>query len=85
MPNKGMEKKKKNVTNSGNRMDKNMGYNNGGMMPNAPMSAMYRAGGKLYMGGGKTMMMDKTMSNKDDVQKRFGGGGMTEPSMKKNK
>ena len=38
-----------------------------------------------YMGGGKTSMMDKTMSNKDDVQKKFGGGGMTEPSMKKNK
>jgi len=65
-------------------------YNMGGktentMMPRAPMSAMYRKGGQLYMGGGKTMMMDKTMSNKDDVQKRFGGGGMTEPSMKKNK
>ena len=47
------------------------------------MSSMYRKGGALYMGGGKTM--DSTMSYKDDVQKRFGGGGMTEPSMKRNK
>ena len=65
-------------------------YNMGGktmntMMPRAPMSAMYRKGGQLYMGGGQTMAMDKTMSNKDSVQKRFGDGGMTGPSMKKNK
>ena len=82
MPMKDMGLKKKNQMKNS--------YMGGGkvmntMMPNAPTSAMYRAGGKLYMGGGKTMMMDKTMSNKDDVQKRFGGGGMTEPSMKKNK
>ena len=64
---------------------KNMGYMGGGgtMMPTAPVSSMYRMGGKLYMGGGKTM--DNTMSYKDDVQKKFGGGGMTEPAMKKNK
>ena len=65
---------------------KNMGYMGGGgtMMPTAPVSSMYRMGGKLYMGGGKTM--DSTMSYKDDVQKKFGGGGMTDqPAMKKNK
>ena len=65
---------------------KNMmsGYMGGGtMMPTAPVSSMYRTGGKLYMGGGKTM--DSTVSYKDDVQKKFGGGGMTEPAMKKNK
>jgi len=64
---------------------KNMGYMGGGgtMMPTAPVSSMYRMGGKLYMGGGKTM--DSTMSYKDDVQKKFGGGGMTEPAMKKKK
>ena len=66
---------------------KNMmsGYMGGGgtMMPTAPVSSMYRTGGKLYMGGGKTM--DSTVSYKDDVQKRFGGGGMTEPAIKKNK
>ena len=56
----------------------------GTMMPTAPVSSMYRMGGKLYMGGGNTKA-DNTMSYKDDVQKRFGGGGMTEPSMKKNK
>ena len=56
----------------------------GTMMPTAPVSSMYRMGGKLYMGGGNTKM-DNTMSYKDDVQKRFGGGGMTEPSMKRNK
>ena len=64
---------------------KNMmsGYMGGGtMMPTAPVSSMYRMGGKLYMGGGKTM--DSTMSYKDDVQKKFGGGGMTDqPAMKK--
>ena len=62
---------------------KNMGYMGGGtMMPTAPVSSMYRMGGKLYMGGGKTM--DSTMYYKDDVQKRFGGGGMTDqPAMKK--
>jgi len=55
----------------------------GTMMPTAPVSSMYRMGGKLYMGGGDTKM-DNTMSYKDDVQKMF-GGGMTEPSMKRNK
>ena len=30
------------------------------------------------------MAMVKTMSNKDSVQKRFGYGGMTGPSMKKS-
>jgi len=63
---------------------KNMGYMGGGgtMMPTAPVSSMYRKGGKSYMGGGKTM--DSTMSYKDDVQKRFGGGGITDqPAMKK--
>ena len=65
-------------------------YNMGGqtgntMMPKAPMSKMYQKGGKLYMGGGGTMMTDKTPSFKDDMQRRFGGGGMTGPSMKKNK
>jgi len=56
------------------------------MMPKAPMSSMYRKGGTLYMGGGDTKM-DNTMSYKDDVQKKFGGGGMTmsQPAMKKNK
>ncbi len=61
------------------------GYMGGGgdMMPTAPVSSMYRMGGKLYMGGGDTKM-DNTMSYKDDVQKRFGGGGMTDqPAMKK--
>jgi len=50
------------------------------------MSSMYRKGGTLYMGGGDTKM-DNTMSYKDDVQKKFGGGGMTmsQPAMKKNK
>ena len=65
---------------------KNMGYMGGGgtMMPTAPVSSMYRKGGKSYMGGGKTM--DSTMSYKDDVQKKFGGGGMIDqPAMKKNK
>ena len=67
---------------------KNMmsGYMGGGtMMPTAPVSSMYRKGGTLYMGGGNTQM-DNTMSYKDDVKKRFGGGGMTDqPAMKKNK
>ena len=55
------------------------------MMPKAPMSSMYRMGGKLYMGGGNTKA-DNTMSYKDDVQKRFGGGmTMSQPAMKKNK
>lgn len=67
---------------------KNMmsGYMGGGgtMMPTAPVSSMYRTGGKLYMGGGKTM--DSTVSYKDDVQKKFGGGmTMSQPAMKKNK
>jgi len=65
---------------------KNMmsGYMGGGtMMPNAPVSSMYRMGGKLYMGGGKTM--DSTMSYKDDVQKKFSGGMTDQPAMKKNK
>ena len=84
MPNKNMGLKRKNATNSGNLMDKNMGYMGGGMTPQAPMSKMYQKGGKLYMGGGNTSM-DNTMSYKDDVQKKFGGGGMTGPSMKKNK
>ena len=77
MPNKKNGLKKKNMID---------GYMGGGnpMMPKAPMSSMYRMGGKLYMGGGNTKA-DNTMSYKDDVQKRFGGGGMTEPSMKKNK
>ena len=79
MPMKDMGLKKKNQMKNS--------YMGGGntMMPKAPMSAMYRRGGQLYMGGGQTMAMDKTMSNKDSVQKRFGGGGMTGPSMKKNK
>ena len=74
---------KKNGLKKKNMMD---GYMGGGgtMMPTAPMSSMYRMGGKLYMGGGNTKM-DNTMSYKDDVQKRFGVGGMTEPSMKRNK
>jgi hypothetical protein len=76
MPNKKNGLKKKNMMNS---------YMGGGgtMMPNAPVSSMYRMGGKLYMGGGNTKT-DNTMSYKDDVQKRFGGGGMTDqPAMKK--
>jgi len=76
MPNKKNGLKKKNM------MD---GYMGGGgtMMPTAPVSSMYRMGGKLYMGGGNTKA-DNTMSYKDDVQKRFGGGGMTDqPAMKK--
>mgnify|MGYP003678506214 FL=1 len=73
------------MPNKKNGLKKNMGYMGGGtMMPTAPVSSMYRMGGKLYMGGGNTKT-DNTMSYKDDVQKRFGGGGMTEPSMKKNK
>ena len=70
-------------------------YNMGGgtmmpntMMPKAPMSSMYRAGGKLYMGGGATMK-DNTPSFKDEMQKKFGGGmtdmKMSQPAMKKNK
>ena len=62
---------------------KNMMGGGGTMIPTAPVSSMYRKGGKSYMGGGKTM--DSTVSYKDDVQKRFGGGGMTEPAIKKNK
>ena len=54
----------------------------GTMMPTAPVSSMYRMGGKLYMGGGDTKM-DNTMSYKDDVQKRFGGGMTDQPAMKK--
>ena len=73
MPNKKNGLKKKNMM---------MGGGNP-MMPKAPMSSMYRKGGTLYMGGGDTKM-DNTMSYKDDVQKRFGGGGMTDqPAMKK--
>ena len=61
---------------------KNMMGGGGTMIPTAPVSSMYRKGGKSYMGGGKTM--DSTMSYKDDVQKRFGGGGITDqPAMKK--
>ena len=73
---------KKNGLKKKNMID---GYMGGGnpMMPKAPMSSMYRMGGKLYMGGGNTKT-DNTMSYKDDVQKRFGGGGMTDqPAMKK--
>ena len=63
---------------------KNMMGGGGTMIPTAPVSSMYRKGGKSYMGGGKTM--DSTMSYKDDVQKKFGGGGMIDqPAMKKNK
>ena len=73
MPNKKNGLKKKNMM---------MGGGNP-MMPKAPMSSMYRKGGTLYMGGGDTKM-DSTMSYKDDVQKKFGGGGMTDqPAMKK--
>ena len=70
------------MPNKKNGLKKNMGYMGGGtMMPTAPISSMYRKGGTLYMGGGDTKM-DNTMSYKDDVQKRF-GGGMSQPAMKK--
>ena len=72
------------MPNKKNGLKKNMGYMGGGgtMMPTAPVSSMYRMGGKLYMGGGDTKM-DNTMSYKDDVQKRFGGGMTDQPAMKK--
>ena len=85
MPNKDMGLKKKNQMKNSYMGGGNTMMPKDTMMPKAPMSAMYRKGGQLYMGGGQTMAMDKTMSNKDSVQKRFGGGGMTGPSMKKNK
>ena len=82
MPMKDMGLKKK------NQMKNDYMGGGGTAMPKAPMgppmSKMYQKGGKLYMGGGNTSM-DNTMSYKDDVQKKFGGGGMTGPSMKKNK
>jgi len=78
MPMKDMGLKKK------NQMKTSYMGGGGTMMPKAPMSKMYQKGGQFYMGGGNTSM-DKTMSYKDDVKKKFGGGGMTGPSMKKNK
>tara|TARA_Y100001973_G_C5186690_1_gene328307 strand:- start:190 stop:393 length:204 start_codon:yes stop_codon:yes gene_type:complete len=57
------------------RMDMYMG--GGVMRKKAPMSMMFRD-------GGKTMNMDKTPMFKDQVQKMY-GGGMTHGTGKKKK
>ena len=69
MPMKDMGLKKKNQMKNS--------YMGGGntMMPKAPMSAMYRKGGKLsYNRGGGTEMGNETKSYKEYVKKMFGGG-----------
>ena len=76
MPNKDMGLKKKNRGMSGYMGGGMSGdRNNSMMMPKAPMSAMYRKGGKLsYNRGGGTEMGKETKSYKEYVKKMFGGG-----------
>ena len=76
MPNKDMGLKKKNRGMSG-YMGGGMSRNkpNAEMMPQAPMSSMYRKGGKFNMGGGTEIGKESsTKSYKEYVKKAFGGG-----------
>jgi hypothetical protein len=74
------------MPNKKNGLKKNMmdGYMGGGITPQAPMSSMYRKGGKFNMGGG-TEMGKESKSYKEYVKEMFGGGMTSEPAMKKKK